>query len=168
MSNIPNPRPANESDPHRRNFGLRNQWFRLKRRLAYLGSLALLKIIDWMLRTWGYRRTSRWLVRFSPTPDAARSDSKRARILALAVDSAATQRLVDVTCLRRSLALWWLLRWLRIPSEVRLAFRLANGKADGHAWVEHHAQVINDLPDIAAHYPILYGDQLSPEMAAKI
>ncbi len=122
-----------------------------------------------MLRRLHYRRTSRWLMRTSPPPDPARDDHTRARLLAIAVDTASMHRVVDVTCLRRSLVLWWLMRWLRLPSDVRLAFRLTpDGHADGHAWVEHHGRVINDLPDVAAQYPILYHDRLSPETLSRM
>lgn len=140
----------------------------MKRQAAYLGAFVLLKWIDLLLKRFGYAGTSRILMRTSPAPKPNIDDYTRARLLAIAVDSAAAHRVVDVTCLRRSLALWWLMRWRRMPAEVRLAFRLKEGRADGHAWVQHHGQVINDLPTVAEHYPILYDATLSPEQMSQL
>ncbi|MBK8022510.1 MAG: lasso peptide biosynthesis B2 protein [Chloroflexi bacterium] len=147
---------------------IRDRWYRFKRGAAYWGAFLLLKIIDLMLRRMGYRWTSRWLLRLSPSPDPDHEDYTRARLLAIAVDRASVHRVVDVTCLRRSLALWWLMRWLRMPGQVRLAFRMTKGQADGHAWVEHSGRVVNDLPDVANRYTILYHDQLSPETLGRL
>lgn len=142
--------------------------YRAKRYAGFAGAVVLLRAIDLLLRRFGYRRTSRILLRLSPAPHAAHHAFSRAREVALVVDSAARRGFADVTCLRRSLALWWIMRWLRLPADVRLAFRLTHGRADGHAWVEHHGRVVNDQPDIAAQYPILYHDQLSPETLARL
>ena len=55
-------------------------------------------------------------------------------------------------CLSRSLALSWLLLRQGIACDLRIGVRTHEGSLQAHAWVEHHHQVLNDAPDVAAHY----------------
>lgn len=134
----------------------------LKWNLAFILTASLLKIVHVALRRSSYRRVSQWMVRLSPTPDPARRDLAHARAIAYLVDKVAHHPRVAVTCLRRSLVLWYYLRWLGLPSDVRVAVN----RTEGHAWVEHHTEVINDDPDVAKRFMIIYGDALNPEKVA--
>ena len=118
----------------------------------------LLKAIDLGLRRTSYRRVYRVLLFLSPEPKPVH-DFPRSVALARLVNFVAIKPHIQATCLRRSLLLWWLLRWKRIPSEVRLGM----GLGGGHAWVEHDSKVINDRPNIYMNYPIRYSADLTPE-----
>jgi len=66
--------------------------------------------------------------------------------------------------LRRSLTSWWLLRWQGIPSDIRIGVNMTSG----HAWLEHHGYIVNDHPEVAKKFPIVYTDELTPEKLATI
>lgn len=146
----------------------RRLWVLVPRRLRRLVRVALagclLRVIDLALRLTSYRRVTRWLLALSPTPDPAHINQRRARRAARLINSTARLRPFRVTCLRRSLALWWLLRWYSLPSHLRFGVN----PTDGHTWVEHHQHVINDRYDIASRYAVLYQDELSPEKMAAL
>ena len=55
------------------------------------------------------------------------------------------------TCLRQSLALWWLLRRRGIPAELRIGVRKDDGELQAHAWVEHDGQALNDAQNATAY-----------------
>ena len=61
------------------------------------------------------------------------------------------------TCLRRSLALWWLLQRRRLPAEVRIGVARDEGRVHAHAWVELAGWVVNDRPAVAQEYSV-YSD----------
>ena len=89
---------------------------------------------------------------------------KRAAQVARFVNTVARHRAIQASCLRRTLLAWWVLRWLRLPSDVRVG---VNG-ITGHAWLEHHGTVINDRFDVVTRFPIIYRDELKPEEMAKL
>lgn len=129
-----------------------------KRLVYFLLVVGMLKIIDISLAIFGYKRVCRYLVLFSPTPNPNRICFPSA-ISTSRIVNRAVHRLGGAPCLRRSLLLWWLLRWRRIPTSLVIGVN----PAGGHAWVEHHGQVINDRPDVATCYAIVYSERLSPE-----
>ncbi|PJF38465.1 MAG: hypothetical protein CUN55_17205 [Phototrophicales bacterium] len=134
----------------------------VKTQIALLAATLLVLIIDISLRYKGYRWTSRWLLRTSPTPDASLNDVLVAWQTARLIDRAA--RRVNASCLRRSLALWWWLRWKGLPSELRIGMN----KIDGHAWIVHHNVVINDSADVAQKFVELDPTMLSPNQMARL
>lgn len=135
-----------------------------KKKFKRIAIALLLKSLDIGLNRTSYRRISRLLVFLSPQPDPLRQDLSQAVALARLVDSVAAHPKLQASCLRRTLATWWLLRWFRIPSDVRVGIN----RTTGHAWLEHHGLVINDRPDIVKSYPIVYSDELTPEKMAKL
>lgn len=130
--------------------------------IALVVATTLIFFIDKSLRYKGYRWTSRWLILTSPTPHLAIEDLRTARKTAYLIDRAALRS--EATCLRRSLALWWWLRWKRIPSDIYIGVNAT----DGHAWVVHHGIVVNDRPDVATRYIILDPLRLSPVQIARL
>jgi hypothetical protein len=125
------------------------------------GALAalFLRSVDASLNRFGYQRTCRWLLRFSPAPPPDRADPRRASAVAAVFLRAADRRQPPYNCLRHSLAIWWMLRWLRLPSQLRMAV----SRDQGHAWVEHHGLVLNDSLDVAQRYALIYDERMSPE-----
>jgi hypothetical protein len=142
----------------------RLRWMRhvVKVWLGVVVASILLLMTDAGLRVLGYKRMCRILLALSPTPSPERKDEPHARMIGAYINTAAASWL-KATCLRRCLVTWWLLRWMRIPSEVRIGVNIDAG----HAWVEHHGVVINDQPNIASNYRIHYGQELMPEGIAR-
>jgi hypothetical protein len=126
----------------------------MRRRLEQLRALApweqrllarlvlLLPAIGAALRLLGFKRTRDLLARLVPTPAdqdrlAGASTADEAQRIARLVAIAAHHGLYRATCLRQSLALWWLLRRRGIPAELRIGVRKDSGDLQAHAWVEH-------------------------------
>jgi hypothetical protein len=64
----------------------------------------------------------------------------------------------SATCLRQSLALWWLLRRRGVTAELRIGVGKEEEQILAHAWVELHGNPINDSASVAeqyAAYPVL-------------
>jgi len=57
-----------------------------------------------------------------------------------------------LTCLERSTALCWLLRWRGVDAAVHLGVRKDLQSLDAHAWVQVGELVINDSDDITERY----------------
>lgn len=136
----------------------------LRRMLLEWLVVALLYSVDAGLRWASYKRVHHWLARLSPNPSMSVINIEQAASSGRFVNRVAARRYVQATCLRRSLVLWWLLRWRGIPSGVQIAF----GQQGGHAWVEHDGVVINDAPDVVTRYSLRFGDELVPEKVAEI
>jgi hypothetical protein len=103
-----------------------------------------LALLDWSIIRYGVRRTYRRLEQTSPKPwrgpDAALVLQAR---LGRWVRRASGTREGD--CLRRSLLLWWLLRWCGIPADIHCD----TGPERGHAWVEVAGRVVGDRRTLA-------------------
>jgi hypothetical protein len=128
-----------------------------------LSTSIMLRLVDLGLMTLGYRRLCRLLLRLSPTPNPKRVDLFRARAAAAVVNKVA-QQYPKMNCIRRSLVLWWMLRWLGLNSALQIGMNPDNG----HAWIEHAGRVINDAADVSTHYAIRYQDELTPEVISKL
>lgn len=133
-----------------------------KQALRRLTSL-LLHVVHYSLVHLGYRWTRRLLVATSPDPPAHRCALDRARQVGITVNFSARRGGWDKSCLRRSLVAWWLLRWLRIPTELRFGLSLQEGGSIAHAWLEHHGEPVNDGPNVASLFPFSHGGDLAAE-----
>lgn len=136
------------------------QWRSLapgERRLL-LRLAVLLPLIGAALRLLGYNRSRTLLERLSqpskrripPDPTAPTADT--AQRIARLVSIAANHGPYRATCLRQSLALWWLLRRRGIPAALRIGVRKEQGELQAHAWVEHDGQALNDAQGVTASY----------------
>ncbi len=134
----------------------------LKTQLAIGVATVCVFWVDKALHYKGYRWTSRWLMRLSPTPDPTAQNHLVAIQTARLIQRAANR--TDASCLRRSLLLWWWLRWKGLPTDVRIGI---NAK-DGHAWVVHHDVVINDRLNVANDFVILDPARVSPSQIARL
>ena len=123
--------------------------------------LILLPIIGAALRVLDVKRTCRLLARGIPKQRAVMTPTSEAEVaskiehahrIAHLVSIAARHGPYRATCLRRSLALWWLLRRRGIPAEIRIGVRKDQGKLDAHAWVEHNGQALNEIQGVTARY----------------
>lgn len=115
-----------------------------------------LPIVAIALSTIGFKPTQRVLTKLSPQLHAIDQPSQSvsstqvdlARQTARSVNRAARYLLPPGSCLRRSLALWFLLKWQGIESKVCIGVRRQNGDFQAHAWVECNGQVANDSPEV--------------------
>lgn len=76
----------------------------------------------------------------------------RVRTIAHLVGIASNHCPQPVTCLPRSLALWWLLRWHGIPCELRLGATHRDGQLDAHAWVQCAGAPLGEEPAHLSRY----------------
>ena len=91
----------------------------------------------------GVGPTYRFLHATSPEPTGKRQPTR----VALAQVARVVQRASGGTpdyCLRRSLLIWWLLRWRGAPCDIHCD----TGMDKGHAWVESQGLVIGDRPHL--------------------
>ncbi|MGB3651147.1 MAG: lasso peptide biosynthesis B2 protein, partial [Rivularia sp. (in: cyanobacteria)] len=56
------------------------------------------------------------------------------------------------TCLRKSLALWFLLRRQGIVTELQIGTRFDKEEFQAHAWVEYQGFVVGDRPQVKLHF----------------
>jgi hypothetical protein len=129
-----------------------------------MGAGVALRLFDTGLKTIGYRRVCHILLRLSPPSTLARIDLFRAQAVAAIVNKIAQDSPRPMNCVRRSMVLWWMLRWLGLNSELKIGLN----REKGHAWVEHAGRVINDSADVASQYAVLYEDELNPEVVGRI
>ena len=101
--------------------------------------MVLQPAISVALRLRGYRRTQHWLERRSqhPTPHAASTTELTAaeRVATLA-GIAGRRGPMATSCLRQSLAVFWVLRRRGLQPELKFGVDRIGESADMHAWVE--------------------------------
>jgi hypothetical protein len=124
-----------------------------ERRMAARALLALV-LSSIALRLLGLKRCQSALARLSPVRPTARAplgrtdwgepNRLRAEAIAKMVKLGARSTPLRATCLRESVALWWLLRREGIESDLRIGVRKSAGRFEAHAWVEHSGRVLND------------------------
>lgn len=137
------------------------QWLALapwERRLL-VGILLLLPTIGGALRVMGFNRTRALLERCAsstPSPGATGGPpgaQETARRTARLVAIAASRGAYRATCLRQSLALWWLLKRRGINTQLRIGVRKEGGALQAHAWVEHEGVPLGQGPLDHAPFP---------------
>jgi hypothetical protein len=118
----------------------------------------LLPAIGGALRWLGVRRTCRLLGGLDGDASAASSVSMSAQAsaerLGQLIAIASRHGLYRATCLRQSLALWWLLRRRGLPVELRIGVARVDAQMQAHAWVELAGRVINDRSTVADDYAV--------------
>lgn len=123
-----------------------------------MAAAALIPLMTAGVSMLGCERVLRWAagceLEGSDTPVSAPPVSDTVRVVR-AVRRAAFRSPYHGNCLSRSLALVWLLRRRGVDAQLRLGARVADGRLEGHAWVERDGVVLNDQPEIARGYPPL-------------
>ncbi|MBL8134466.1 MAG: lasso peptide biosynthesis B2 protein [Anaerolineae bacterium] len=143
-----------------------NAFFRRsnEERWTFFASLALLPALALALNRVGMRRTRAFLearARLAQSADSTEEAHARARRIARMVNAAARYSPYKANCLKRSLALWWLLRRRGIDSDVRIGVRKAEGTFQAHAWVEMGGVVVNDSPRFVGAFTPFAGDVMT-------
>jgi hypothetical protein len=121
-------------------------------RRLFVRALLLLPAVALALRLVGLRRCQGMLARFSP-PRPAPADGPPAEDIARLVAIAARYAPGRANCLHRSLVLWWSLRRLGRPGELRIGVRKCDGRLEAHAWVEQGGQTFDDTTDQRPYVP---------------
>jgi hypothetical protein len=129
-------------------------------RRTLLAAAALLPLFQVALRLHGLQRLQALLYR-KPHPGAAQPALDELKRTGALVNAAAQRVLGRDNCLPRSLYLWWLLRRRDVHCQLRIGVRMADGKLEAHAWVEHTGVPVNDRPDVGAGFAA-FEDAVSP------
>jgi len=109
-----------------------------------------------MLATAGYAGTARVLDRLGRVPLVPRlrgDEAARAAATARLVHAAGARFPWRATCLPRSLVLRSLLLRQRIACDLRIGVRIAEGRLEGHAWVEHAGLPLAQAPGVEQSFP---------------
>jgi hypothetical protein len=109
----------------------------------------------------GYTRAVRILDRLSRVPlvPALRGDDgTRAEATARLVYAAGARFPLRATCLPKALVLRSLLLRQRIAADLRIGVRIADGRLEGHAWVEHAGAPLSQGADVAEQFKPFPGD----------
>jgi hypothetical protein len=143
-----------------------DQWRTLpgRERLLLAELALLLPTIGLGLKLLGVRRTFRLLERslFVARRSTASDDIDDASLLTAArlgrlVDIASRHGPYAATCLRQSLALWWLLRRRGLSGELRIGVGKEESELRVHSWVECDGQVVNDRAWVGDKYAVFAG-----------
>lgn len=105
----------------------------------------LLLIIDIALRTQPFQRVQDWSESY-PRMRVISKEQAEAVIRRTSdfVDRAARRHLYPMTCLRRSLALYWLLSRQGVIPDLRFGVRRDQSELHAHAWLEYEGQPIGE------------------------
>ena len=108
----------------------------------------LLPLVDLALRTLGYQKTQNLLARNTADrkiqPLSSDERFAKAQRVAYCVRIAARKGPYRVTCLRESLASWWLLRRRGFPAVLRIGVGKEEADLKAHAWVEVDGRSVID------------------------
>jgi transglutaminase superfamily protein len=121
----------------------------------FLRALAMLPLVWLSLKFRGFEatRSTLWKTLSHVTPQAdSASLNKQIALTAHMVNAADRHGLVHPSCLVKSLALWWLLGWHGIPSQLRVGVRKEGGNLEAHAWVEREGIALNEPEERHHHY----------------
>ena len=137
--------------PARRSSGVA-RWFvrtNWSERFTVVCAVVLTPLVQLGLRTRGYAPTKRLLQRFRRMPVAPMPHRRTAQL----AESTMKRLPVPVTCLERSLVVWWVLGGDGV-AQIRLGAAPPEGGQPPafHAWVEVQGRVVNDRPDVADIY----------------
>ena len=117
-----------------------------------------LPFIHLSLRILGFKRTLNILQKLSTNTRIDDNHSVRqlpqAAEVGQLVNAVASR--FRMSCLDRSVALWWLLQRQSAPAALYLAAPLEKqAQFEAHAWVECNGIVVNDAPQVRSRYAIL-------------
>jgi len=138
-------------------------WARLRRfsalpraaKMDFVRASLLLPLIRMSLRLRGFRATQKSLQLRIGRGVAALSESAAAdetKQTCRMVFAAARYSPISVTCLERSLVLWWLLARRGMATQLRIGARKSGKKFEAHAWLEQNGVAIGEPDGTHLHY----------------
>ncbi|MBE9212007.1 lasso peptide biosynthesis B2 protein [Plectonema cf. radiosum LEGE 06105] len=129
--------------------------FSLQERYLLLQALILLPLIHLSLNLWEFKRTYSLLRNIGKKEWGIVKDENL-----ISCQILTTVNMVKIaakyynwaTCLRKSLALWFLLRRQGIPTELQIGTRFDKEEFQAHAWVEYQGYVVGDRPQVKQYF----------------
>jgi hypothetical protein len=121
----------------------------------FLRAMVILPVVALSLRWRGFRATQTTLQKSisSGIPELDPNlTTKRLALTAHMVNAADRHGLIHLSCLAKSMALWWLLGRQGISSELHIGIRKENEKFQAHAWVERDGTALNEPEEHHHHY----------------
>ena len=122
----------------------------------FLQAWLLLPAIDLALRRLPFltlqQRLAAWSAVEAPPPSDPQTLIDRA---AAAVDRATRNHPVHYTCLRRALALQFLLARRGLCTELRFGVRKTDGRLEAHAWLEYAGRPVSQPESVEASFTVL-------------
>jgi Transglutaminase-like superfamily len=123
--------------------------------MEYVRATLLIPLIRMSLRLRGFRATQKSLRMRIGLDVSALSESAaeaKTKQVCRVVLAAARHSPMRVSCLERSLALWWLLARRGIATRLRIGARKSGEKFEAHAWVERNGEAIGEPEGAHFHY----------------
>lgn len=122
------------------------------------------------VRLFGLRRTRDVLARWSGAPTPARSGPEAeacARSVARVAGIASRRGPLPVTCVPRSLLVWWLLRRRGIDAALRVGVSGSGTAFRAHAWVEHDGTPLGEPADATTRFAAFDRDFAARQRTAR-
>lgn len=124
--------------------------------LMLMVSMLTLPIVSALLKLRGFRRTERFMARFSRSSFQSNVSEVRVAQAARMVSIAAVRGLYKAQCLEQAITLWWMLGVMGINSTIRLGIYKSGESVEAHAWVLHEEKiVIGQMNDEKEFTPLL-------------
>jgi hypothetical protein len=128
----------------------------IRDRLNLLLYSVLLLLVDAGLRSMGYRRLRASLAahpqHLTKYPGNEVEAIEVSRHVSYLVTVAARHGLLQPSCLRQSLLIWWLLRRKGIPTDLRIGVKKQGVQLYAHAWIRLGNEIINDSVEVECNF----------------
>jgi hypothetical protein len=123
--------------------------------LLLVGAVLMLPMVSLSLKQKGFRKTEKFLARFSRTEIEADS-TFRVGQAARMVSVAANNGFFLAQCLDQAVTLWWMLGLMGIRSTIRFGVYKTEKGIEAHAWVLYQdVVVLGQLEELAEYTPLL-------------
>jgi len=109
-------------------------------------SILMFSILTILFPIISYKKIFILLKKISNSKDLINDNSsvETAKNISQLVKSASIRFPLKVTCLKESLTIWFLLRLLKINSDIQMGVSKTEEEFNAHAWVECQNEIIND------------------------
>ncbi|MBV6623084.1 MAG: lasso peptide biosynthesis B2 protein [Rivularia sp. (in: Bacteria)] len=125
--------------------------FSLYQRYLFLQALILLPLIHLSLNFWGFKRTYSILGNTGNIGNGENLISSQILTTVSMVKTAA-KYYKWATCLRKSLALWFLLRRQGIVTELQIGTRFEKEEFQAHAWIEYQGYAVGEPSGVKQYF----------------
>lgn len=123
-----------------------------------LTAMLLLPMIALSLKLKGFKWTQALLSNYIPKKaNVSIPEDKQMELtqsIARLVSIAANHGLFRANCLRKSLAIWWLLKRKGITTKLSIGVNKESGNFNAHAWVEWQGTILIDSADVRERFSV--------------
>ena len=123
-------------------------------KVASIFILLTIPLIELSLRSLGFNQTFQFVQRYRIIPKNFTKLNRDEHVTKISMhfSSLVQYGRFSGRCLSQSLALWWWLHHLEIPSVVRFGHRVVSNDLMGHAWVEIEGTPLNEKSNISLKF----------------